>query len=81
MTLKLRDLIRSVRECKTAAEERTIIAKECAEIRASFSATDSTTRHRNISKLIVCNPFVLISFSSLPEEESVRCGLVGRRFD
>ena len=56
MTLKLRDLIRSVRECKTAAEERTIIAKECAEIRASFSATDSTTRHRNISKLIVCNP-------------------------
>ena len=54
MALKLRDLIRSIRECKTAAEERTIIAKECAEIRASFNSTDNTMRHRNISKLLVC---------------------------
>lgn len=72
MTLKLRDLIRTVRECKTAAEERTIIAKECAEIRASFSATDSTTRHRNISKLLVCFHFPLPPRSStFIERESV----------
>ena len=61
MALKLRDLIRSIRESKTAAEERAIVAKECAEIRASFNSNDSSTRHRNISKLLVC--FILASSS------------------
>ena len=54
MTQKLRDLIRAIRESKTAAEERGIIATECAEISASFNTADSSTRHRNISKLMVC---------------------------
>ncbi len=36
MSLKLRDLIRNVRLCKTAAEERAVIAKESAEIRTAF---------------------------------------------
>jgi len=38
MSLKLRDLIRNVRACKTAAEERAVIAKECAEIRTAFKS-------------------------------------------
>jgi AP-1 complex subunit gamma-1 len=36
MTMKLRDLVRSVRACKTAADERAIIAKESALIRTAF---------------------------------------------
>ena len=36
MTMKLRDLIRAVRACKTAADERAIIAKESALIRTAF---------------------------------------------
>lgn len=36
MSVKLRDLIRNVRSCKTAAEERAIVAKECALIRTAF---------------------------------------------
>ena len=36
MSQKLRDLIRSVRACKTAADERAVIAKESALIRTAF---------------------------------------------
>eukprot|EP00727_Mastigamoeba_balamuthi_P008566 m51a1_g4331 Adaptor protein complex 1 (AP-1), gamma subunit (843) ;mRNA; r:139003-142008 len=51
MSQKLRDLIKQVRSCKTAAEERAIIAKECAAIRSTFN-DDSANRHRNIAKLL-----------------------------
>ena len=33
MSLKLRELIKKVRTCKTAEEERSVINKESAEIR------------------------------------------------
>lgn len=33
MTTKPKDFIKRIRECKTAEEERSIINKECAEIR------------------------------------------------
>lgn len=33
MSLKLRELIRKVRQCKTAEDERSVINKESAEIR------------------------------------------------
>ena len=49
---RLRDLIRRVRECKTAAEERAVVAKESAELRASFKREDKGMRHRNIAKLM-----------------------------
>jgi len=52
MTQKLRDLIRAVRACKTAAEERDIIAKECALIRTAFKQNDNQYRHRNVAKLL-----------------------------
>ena len=37
MATKLRELIKSIRACKTAAEERALISKEKALIRNSFT--------------------------------------------
>ncbi|EQC38880.1 hypothetical protein SDRG_03838 [Saprolegnia diclina VS20] len=52
MSIKLRDLIRNVRACKTAAEERAVIAKESALIRTAFKDQDKQYRHRNVAKLL-----------------------------
>ena len=49
---RLRDLIRSIRSARTAAEERAVINKECAQIRDSFRAEDNTWRCRNVAKLL-----------------------------
>lgn len=50
--IRLRDLIRNIRACKTAAEERGVINKECAEIRNGFRDTDTTFRCRNVAKVL-----------------------------
>ena len=61
MSTKLKDLIRNVRACKTAAEERAIIQKEKALIRESLSvinkkniqqANETEYRPRNVAKLL-----------------------------
>ena len=52
MSIKLRDLIRSVRSCKTAAEERAVISKECALIRTAIKEEDEKFRQRNVAKLM-----------------------------
>lgn len=52
MTQKLTDLIRSVRACKTAAEERAVIVKESALIRTAFKDQDKRHLCRNVSKLL-----------------------------
>lgn len=52
MSLKLRDLIRQVRACKTAAEERGVIAKESAMIRTAIREEKVHFRHRNVAKLL-----------------------------
>lgn len=52
MSIKLRDLIRQVRACKTASEERAVIAKESALIRTAFKDQDRQYRHRNVAKLL-----------------------------
>ena len=49
---RLRDLIKAVRACKTAAEERVVIANESAEIRESFRDETCKTRHRSVAKLL-----------------------------
>lgn len=49
---RLRDLIRQIRSARTAAEERAVVNKECAQIRDSFRAEDNTWRCRNIAKLL-----------------------------
>lgn len=45
-------MIRAIRACKTAAEERAVVRKECAAIRASVSENDQDYRHRNLAKLM-----------------------------
>jgi AP-1 complex subunit gamma-1 len=52
MSIRLRDLIKAVRACKTAAEERGVISKECALIRTAIREEDEGHRDRNISKLM-----------------------------
>ncbi len=49
---KLRELIRAVRCCKTAAEERGLIQRECAHIRQSFKENKESSRIRNMLKLL-----------------------------
>lgn len=55
MSIKLRELIRNIRNCKTAAEERSVVAKECALIRTAFKEEDNIYRHRNVAKLLFMN--------------------------
>ena len=49
---KLRDLIRSIRAVRTAADERSVVSKECAIIRTSFRDEDNEARARNVAKLL-----------------------------
>nr|KYP48792.1 AP-1 complex subunit gamma [Cajanus cajan] len=49
---RLRDMIRAIRACKTAAEERAVVRKECAAIRASINENDQDYMHRNLAKLM-----------------------------
>ncbi|GMY26183.1 AP-1 complex subunit gamma-2-like [Fagus crenata] len=48
----LKDMIRSIRACKTAAEERAVVRKECAAIRAAINENDHDYRHRDLAKLM-----------------------------
>ena len=41
-----------MRACKTAAEERAVISKECALIRTAIKEEDEASRHRNVAKLM-----------------------------
>ncbi|XP_013379309.1 AP-1 complex subunit gamma-1 isoform X3 [Lingula anatina] len=49
---RLRDLIREIRSARTAAEERSVVNKECAQIRDCFKEEDNTYRCRNVAKLL-----------------------------
>ena len=49
---RLRDLIKSVRSCKTAADERIVVANESADIRESFRDESYKSRHRSVAKLL-----------------------------
>ena len=52
MSMKLRELIKTVRSCKTAQEEREVIAKEASLIRTSFKEGENSYRARNVAKLL-----------------------------
>lgn len=81
--LACRELIRSVRQCKTAAEERNVVAKESAALRNAFKEQDTVYRHRNVAKLMYIHmlgypthfgqmeTLKLIAASSFPEKVTV----------
>ncbi len=62
MSMKLRELIKTVRSCKTAQEEREVIAKECAQIRTSFKEGENSYRARNIAKLLYIHMLGYVNF-------------------
>lgn len=87
----IRELIRAVRACKTAAEERDVIAKESAALREAFREQDPRYRHRNIAKLMYIHmlgypthfgqmeTLKLIAANGFPEkvgEQTAACGEV-----
>ncbi len=49
---RLKDLIKAIRACKTAADERAVIAKESAYIRTSFKEENVELRSINVAKLL-----------------------------
>ncbi|XP_039036885.1 AP-1 complex subunit gamma-2-like [Hibiscus syriacus] len=49
---RLRYMIRAIRACKTAVEERAVVRKECAAIRAAINENDQDYRNRNLAKLM-----------------------------
>ncbi|RUP47155.1 Clathrin/coatomer adaptor, adaptin-like protein, partial [Jimgerdemannia flammicorona] len=49
---RLKDLIKAIRACKTAADERAVIQKESAAIRTSFREENNEARHANVAKLL-----------------------------
>ncbi|KEG11361.1 AP-1 complex subunit gamma [Trypanosoma grayi] len=51
-TVRLRDLISAVRQCKTSAEERALINRESALIREAFRENRPFLRTRNMLKLL-----------------------------
>ncbi|CBN75745.1 Coatomer protein complex, gamma sub-unit [Ectocarpus siliculosus] len=57
MSIRLRQLIRKVRSCKTAAEERAVIATEGALIRTAFKEGNDPTRARNVARLLYMHMF------------------------
>ena len=49
---RLAEFIRGVRACRTAAEERALVAREAAALRTAFKEQDNAHRHRNVAKLM-----------------------------
>jgi AP-1 complex subunit gamma-1 len=52
MSMKIREIIKAIRACKTAEEERSVVNKESAEIRNLPKDQTDAVKTRNIIKCI-----------------------------
>lgn len=51
-SVRLQEMIRVIRSARTQCEERGVIQKECAAIRAQFRQADNGGRSHNLAKLL-----------------------------
>nr|XP_057924370.1 AP-1 complex subunit gamma-like 2 [Doryrhamphus excisus]XP_057924371.1 AP-1 complex subunit gamma-like 2 [Doryrhamphus excisus] len=51
-SIPLQEMIRAIRSARTQCEERGVIQRECAAIRAQFRQSDSESRSHNLAKLL-----------------------------
>lgn len=51
-SVRLQEMIRVIRGARTQGEERGVIQRECAAIRAQFRQADNGTRSHNLAKLL-----------------------------
>ncbi|XP_017276375.1 AP-1 complex subunit gamma-like 2 [Kryptolebias marmoratus] len=51
-SVPLQEMIRTIRSARTQCEERGVIQKECAAIRAQFRQNDNGSRSHNLAKLL-----------------------------
>ena len=83
MSIKLRELIRAVRACKSAAQERAVIAKECALIRTMFKEklTKSEWCFSSCSWIYMCVcMYVYVCVFMCASSHSTVCVCVRTRF-
>ncbi len=78
-TPKLKDLIKSIRTCKTANDERKVIARESAAIRTAFKEENVETRHINVAKLLYIH--MLGYPAHFGQIECLKLGISPLRFD
>ncbi|KAJ3364184.1 clathrin associated protein complex large subunit [Allomyces javanicus] len=52
MVVRLKEFIKQIRACKTAADERAVVAKESAAIRTLLKEDSPDHRHTNVAKLL-----------------------------
>lgn len=52
VSIRVKELVRKIRSCKTIQDERNTIQKECALIRTSFKEEETELRARNVAKLL-----------------------------
>lgn len=86
MSMKLKELIRAVRACKTAAAERAVVSQELALIRTAFKEEQLEYRNRNVAKLLFvhmlgypshCGQMECIKLITSPEFADKRIGYLG----
>ena len=86
--VRLRDLVRAVRNAKTHAEERSIVAKESAAIRDAFADArlSGPFRHRNVAKLLFMHmlgypthfgQMECVQLTAMPDFANKRLGYLG----